>query len=118
MKRRGAELGQDGRELCRALLDVADKMEIFPAALPEDWLAPGGDDEGLVCIRPHQRNINDCRTEVELLSELGAVKEINRASQRCSEDLDSEPEWNMAVHGPMLRLATGRGGQSVDFKYM
>ncbi|KAK1764217.1 hypothetical protein QBC33DRAFT_547518 [Phialemonium atrogriseum] len=118
MKRRGAELGPDGRELCRALLDVADKMEIFPAALPEDWLAPGGDDEGLVCIRPHQRNSNDRRTEVELLSELGAVKEINRASQRCSEDLDSEPEWNMAVHGPMLRLAAGRGGQSVDFKYI
>ena len=47
------------------------------------------------------------RTDGDFCEELRAVRKLNSASKRCERRFESEPEWNVAVHSVLLRLALG-----------
>ena len=107
----GAELGNEGQKLFLSLRDLSFGVAVLPAALEHELLPE------LQRIMPYQCNKADSRNHEELMAELDAVRQINRASRRCVKENESEPEWNNAVHGRLLRLALKSDSQ-VGFRYM
>lgn len=95
----GRELGTGNQKLLRDLRAAAEGIGVIPAAI-----ANVVEDE----IRIRADTIDKEATDVDFSrEELRAVRKLNSASKRCERRFESEPEWNVAVHSVLLRLALG-----------
>lgn len=112
-------LGDGGKQLYRDLIDVADKISFLPATISDQLrvVEPG------LCIREHETNTNDIRSQDEPLWEMRQLQRINQLSPRCVWMAEGEAEWNSAVHSALFCLALEEhaiapGPVVVDMKYM